>query len=52
MIKPNKYKKAYREFKLLERDKNIIIPIYMVRQSTENLTFYQKLRVFFTVLFS
>ena len=51
MIKPRVYRRFYRDLKLFERNKDLIVPMALVEQSVKGLSFRQKLYVFFKVLF-
>jgi len=51
MIKPKAYRKFYKELRLFEKNKNLILPMTMVDQATKDLTFRQKLYIFWNILF-
>lgn len=51
MIKPRTYRKFYRDVKLFEKNKDMILPIALVRQSVGEFGFWKKVYIFATVLF-
>ena len=51
MIKPRTYRKFYRDLKLIERNKDLILPMEVVKHAVSNLTWRQKFYIFFKILF-
>ena len=51
MIKPRAYRKFYRDLRLFERNKELILPMALVEQAVKELSFRQKFYIFFKILF-
>ena len=51
MLKPNKYKKFYKDIKLFQKESDVATAIIFVNNATSKLSFRKKIYVFFRVLF-